>query len=51
VSFNIDALGAKLDKLTDTVAAQQTRFKAFVVVDEFEAKQTSIKQDRADAAY
>lgn len=51
VNVNVDILAAKIDKLTDTVAAQQRTLKAYVVLDEFEAKQSSVNQDRSDAAY
>lgn len=51
IQFDTQSLGDKLDKLTTIIATQQTQMKAYITIDDLEAKQKSVAQDRSDAAY
>jgi hypothetical protein len=51
VNLNLDALINEVRLMRNDLQKTETNRKAYVVVDEFEAKQKSVNQDRSDAAY
>jgi uncharacterized coiled-coil protein SlyX len=51
IEINTADLEKKIENLTAIVAQQQTIMKAYVVIDELEAKQDSLIQDRTEASF
>jgi tape measure domain-containing protein len=51
INFDTASLESKIDKLTNVVANQQTQLKAYVALDDFEARQDSVNKDRSNAAF